>query len=206
MMKIQTLALLTLTLAPACATAQANPDSVHLRNDCRLAHQVLTTGNPRPRMQWAAEQITRCPQVGATVADALLRHRTSTDTTELYWLTNPANSLQDGRTFQAASAVLADRAASPQARVYAARVLYWLLYPSAGVYYGTLTDTNGDGHWPCVQFGGSSHLELVRGAPLPPNWRDELRRSATTIMRDQSQPAPVRESAICLVLRAGDGG
>lgn len=206
MIKVRTIALLVLVFAPACATAQANTDSVHLRNDCRLARQVLTTGNPRPRMQWAAEQITRCPDVGATLAEALSLHRTSTDTTELYWLTNPANSLQDGRTFEAATSIFEDRGASSQARVYAARVLYWLLYPSAGVYYGTLTDVNDDGHWPCVLFGASSHMEVVRGTPLPPNWRSQLRQTAGAIMRDQSQPAPVRQSAVCLVLRAGGEG
>jgi hypothetical protein len=196
-----TLALLMLSVTPACAAAQAVPDSIHLRNDCRLAGQVLTTGHPRPRLQWAAELMPRCPGVGMTVADALLRNRTWTDTAQLHWMTQPANSLQDGRTFNAALSVLRDEAASPESRVYAARVLYWLLYPSAGVYYSTLTDADGDGHWPCVLFGGSSHLRLIRGEPLPTDWRIQLHSTASAIMRDDLAPQPVRQSAVCLVLR-----
>jgi hypothetical protein len=197
------LAVVLLTLAPACAVAQANPDSVHLRNDCRLAAQALTTGHPRPRLQWAAELMPRCPTLAATVAEALLRHRNATDTIQLSWLTLPANSLQDQRVFDAALSILDDESATAEARVFAARVLYWLLYPSAGVYYSTLTDVDGDGQWPCILFGGSSHLELIRGAPLQTDWRDRLRRSATALMRNPSAPPSVRQSATCLFLRGG---
>lgn len=187
---------------PSCATAQANPDSIHLRNDCRLAAQVLTTGNPRPRLEWAAQLIPRCPGVGATVAGALGRHRAVRDTVLLNWITLGANSVRDRAMLDVGLAVLQDAEASIEARVYASRLLYWLLYPSAGVYYGTLVDSDGDGNWPCIAFGASSHLELSQGVPLPSDWRERIHAAATAVTRDPSVPAPVRQSAVCVALRS----
>src|SRR5574341_818799 len=42
------------------ARAQVNPDSVKLRNDCRLAEQVLTTGEPATHRQEALTVIGLC--------------------------------------------------------------------------------------------------------------------------------------------------
>lgn len=52
-------ALLGLTL-PSALHAQADPDSVKLRNDCRLAAQVLSTGQPAPHFEDALTTIARC--------------------------------------------------------------------------------------------------------------------------------------------------
>lgn len=195
--------LLALLLAlPACASAQANPDSIHRRNDCRLAAQVLSSGEPRPRLQWAAEVMPGCPQAGRTIASAISRHRTSADTVFLSWITLPANSLQDGDVFDAAMSVLQDRTATPEARVYANRLLYWLLYPSSGVYYSTLVDVDGDGRNPCVAFGSSSHMVLVQGSPLPPDWKSRVHAATRRVMQDLSEPGPVRQSAACVALRS----
>ena len=191
-----------LVALPACATAQANPDGIHRRNDCRLAAQVLTTGQPSPRLQWAAEVMPGCPQAGITVASALERYRTSRDTAFLSWVTLPANSLQDGHVFVTAMAVLQDKTASAEARVFANRLLFWHLYPSSGVYYSTLVDVDGDGRNPCIAFGASSHVTLVQGSPLPPDWKAQIHAAATRVMRDQTEPAPVRQSAVCVALRS----
>ncbi len=43
-----TLSLLAL-LGGRQAHAQGGPDTIRLRNDCQLARQVLTTGQPAPR-------------------------------------------------------------------------------------------------------------------------------------------------------------
>jgi hypothetical protein len=187
---------------PACAGAQANPDSIHRRNDCRLAAQVLTTGQPRPRLEWAAHVMPGCPQAGRTVATALSEYRTSSDTALLNWITLPANSLRDGEVFQAAMGVLQDRSATATARVFANRVLMWLLYPTAGVYYSTLVDLDGDGRHPCIAFGASSHASVREGAVLPDDWRGRIHAANTRIMQDDGEPAPVRQSAVCLVLRS----
>ncbi len=196
------LLLLACAARPSFATAQANPDSVHPRNDCRLAAQVLTTGNPRSRLEWAAQLISRCPGAGATVAEALARRRTVQDTVLLDRITLGANSVRDRAMLDVGLSVLQDAEASVEARVYASRLLYWLLYPSAGVYYGTLVDSDGDGSWPCIEFGASSHLELNQGTPLPADWRERVHTAASAPTRDVSVPAPVRQSAVCVALRS----
>lgn len=48
------------------ATAQAAPGSVKLRNDCRLAIQVLTTGHPGPQTDDALTTIGLCGPEGYT--------------------------------------------------------------------------------------------------------------------------------------------
>ena len=42
------------------AEAQADTDTIHLRNDCRLARQVLETGHPAPQRREAMLTIARC--------------------------------------------------------------------------------------------------------------------------------------------------
>lgn len=53
-----------LTLCGSTVRAQANPDSVKLRNDCRLAQQVLTTGQPATHRQEALTIIGLCGREG----------------------------------------------------------------------------------------------------------------------------------------------
>jgi hypothetical protein len=58
------LAVLVLASFGAPASAQVNPDSVKLRNDCRLAAQVLTTGQPAPHRREALSVIGLCGREG----------------------------------------------------------------------------------------------------------------------------------------------
>ena len=64
--------LLSLCLAiPCIAQAQADPDTVKLRNDCRLAAQVLSTGQPAPHRDQALATIGRCGAEGAAALVSL---------------------------------------------------------------------------------------------------------------------------------------
>lgn len=56
--------LLLLAIASSGVDAQANPDSVKFRNDCRLAIQVLTAGHPSPRTDDALGIIGLCGRDG----------------------------------------------------------------------------------------------------------------------------------------------
>jgi hypothetical protein len=53
-------ALLLSAPSSSSVVAQANPDSVKLRNDCRMAAQVLTTGHPGPHIDDALTTIGLC--------------------------------------------------------------------------------------------------------------------------------------------------
>lgn len=56
---------LALALFGAPLHAQVKPDSVKLRNDCRLAEQVLTTGQPATHRHEALSVIGLCGREGA---------------------------------------------------------------------------------------------------------------------------------------------
>ena len=50
-----------------------NADSVQLRNECRLAHQILTKGQPANQRDWALEFIRRCGSLGGEAIAHLIR-------------------------------------------------------------------------------------------------------------------------------------
>jgi hypothetical protein len=58
-------ALALLILAPLPAASQADPGVVQHRNDCRLAEQILTQGQPAGKRSWALEIIGSCPEAEA---------------------------------------------------------------------------------------------------------------------------------------------
>src|SRR4051794_23983871 len=109
-------------LIPVTAAAQRDAvDPVHLRNDCRLASQVVETGHPAPKLKWALGAIRACTpnEYGAAVAAAVRRERAISDTATLasYW--NASRWLIDGQLFSAAMDVANDRNASQESRVFA---------------------------------------------------------------------------------------
>ena len=69
MMRLQ-LAVLALLLVHGSLWSQANPDSVKLRNDCRAAEHVLTTGEPGPHRTEALSIIGLCGREGIPALQA----------------------------------------------------------------------------------------------------------------------------------------
>jgi hypothetical protein len=187
-------------LVPLSVNAQANPDSIEHRNDCRLAVQVVTTGRPAVKTDWAIRQMRTCPEAATELATALRAARTRHDTVALNRLTEPADWLRDGSIFSAAMDVLRDRTASPVARVYATRVLMWAYVPGEEIRYGHLVDVDGDGDWTCGGLGPSLHGELVRAAPLPAGWVGQGQTLGRSIALAPDEPAPVRQAATCLAM------
>lgn len=145
-MKRLVLCTLVATLLPLMASGQANPDSVKNRNDCRLAVQVVTTGHPAVKTDWAMAFVRDCPDLPSALARSIRELRSSRDTGVLDRLTAPADWLRDGSVYGAAYEVLQDRMASPEARVFAIRVLMWAYLPGLELNYSHLVDTDGDGY------------------------------------------------------------
>src|ERR1044071_7803060 len=125
--------LLLLVASASCALAQADPDSVKRRNDCRLAGQVLSTGHPATHYEWALEKAWHCPDAAAGIASRLRASAASRDTAVLEALTRPTQRLRDGQIFAIALAIVGHNAASLEARVYAARTLLYALRPDSGI-------------------------------------------------------------------------
>src|SRR3989442_13151871 len=64
------LAVITLALVHQSLLSQANPDSIKLRNDCRAAEHVLTTGEPGPHRTDALSIIGLCGREGIPALQA----------------------------------------------------------------------------------------------------------------------------------------
>lgn len=187
---------LVLAFAPVAAFAQADPDSVQLRNDCRLAIQVLTTGQPAPKRPWASSFIAACgAEAGGPLADLMRRNRASADTALLNEITRPAFRLRDGQVFTAAHEIAEDRSASPQARVFAVRTLIWSISPGRWYRYSDLAD-DASGRTDCI---GDLYtdFEYTEGAALPPDYLQRVLELAERLMKIEEESQAVKNAAIC---------
>lgn len=190
---------LVCTVLPTVLYGQADPDSVKLRNDCRLADQVLTTGNPAPHREWALGVIWLCPRAGSTLSNALRTATATTDTSYLDALTAPAIELRDGDLFSAAMSVAGNPSASVPARVFAIRTLIYTARPGGSVDYDRLVADD-----PRVCLGSSSpHSSVRSGTPLPSDYVEQMRALANRTFRDGTQPKSVRQAAECVLFAVG---
>ena len=139
-------ALLSILVAmvPAGASAQAREsiDARH-RADCRLAGQVLTTGQPATHRAWALEMIDQCQDTGPAVLATLWSNAPSVAAT-LDSLTVPSVRLWDQRLFNALVTVAKSRGAADLKRVAALIVLATYAEPYSGMSLQELTDPRPD--------------------------------------------------------------
>jgi hypothetical protein len=101
--------------------AQTERQDPHVRNDCRLAAQVLETDHPAPHYEWALEFIAKCEETGAPVLAALWRR--AVDTERLDRLSMSSYLLRDARITDAVTEVAQNRALPRLVRLNAIRVL-----------------------------------------------------------------------------------
>ena len=102
--------------APVSAQG-ANPGLIKHRNDCRLAEQVLTRGQPANKREWALQLIGSCPE-GADVVLGLWTAPPSSDS-ELDALYLASVYAADERVFEVALSVAQDPAARALLRLAA---------------------------------------------------------------------------------------
>jgi len=179
--------------APAAVTAQGSPDSVQHRNNCRLAEQVLSTGHPAPREDWALGIAWSCPQIAPTLARALTAARAFTDTAYLNALTAPFVRVRDGSVFSAAMNLAQDPSASVPARVAAIRTLMFAVRPGWFVDFAWLMN-------PSTAYcflPPSPHSEILNGTPLPDDYVAQVRTLAARLQNDSGEPRIVRSAANC---------
>lgn len=195
------LALAVAWAEPACA--QANPDSVKLRNDCRLATQVLQTGHPAPRRQWATAFIRECgpDAVAAANVAALNRLRAAADTSELEQVWNQLQYVRDARIYHTAVDIARDRRASVTARVDA---LLWLQRLRAPDQFATKVeitggfDSAGKVRGGCGRYGRlAGTAPFYDGEPIPASFVSEITELGRMVSSDSSEPLNVRTAARC---------
>jgi hypothetical protein len=194
------LAICTLLLAGS-AHAQANPDSVKLRNDCRLASQVLRTGHPAPQSEWAHGMIGYCgrEQWANAASAAIQRLSGSTDERALAVEWRHLWMLRDSVVFETVRGIATDRSASAPARLWALRTLATYIDPQ-GI-YGALTERvpNAPGGRPaCISNRATGAPEFREDRPLPADFANQTRGTAETIIKDESEVPMMRAAALCV--------
>jgi hypothetical protein len=183
------------------AVAQANPDSIKHRNDCRLVAQVLTTGHPAPKTDWAFTIVGNCGDEGIQALSAgILSMKSSLDTGILAGLSQQARYYHDGSIFASALTVAGDPSASIPARIYSLLTLQYIILPSSSNTYAEATsdiDANG---WPvCTRIIREQSGARVRPGitPLPADYEAQAQALTRQLRADASTPALVRAAASC---------
>ena len=82
--------------APTRAQTSDEPAEVHLRNQCRLAAQVLQTGHPEGRTEWALGIIGNCTEEGPLALVALWSEQ-SRDSIRAVRVLDASSRLRDQR-------------------------------------------------------------------------------------------------------------
>ncbi len=127
----------TATLGTIAALAIGTPclgqgvqerQDVHLRNDCRLARQILEEGHPHPHRDWALNMIGSCDESGGEVIPSLWQDAPQ-DLDELEQLVWSSARLRDQRIMDAVMAVANDRSRAVAVRLSALRVLAYYYSP-----------------------------------------------------------------------------
>ena len=164
--------------APGALSAQTHADSVKLRNDCRLAVQVLTAGVPGPQRTEALNTIGLC---GAEGVPALVKvwSAAGDDRAELGLLVTATRGFVTPELVSALFTTLEQRGRSLNARVAALLVL--LTYADPAVVPG-VDDFVGDSSELLVHhYGAIDH-------PAPVVGRERLTESLANRLRSTLQP------------------
>lgn len=215
MLRILLLSLALMAL-PVCAMAQANPDSVKHRNDCRLAEQVLRTGHPAPHTKWAREFIGFCGYDvwGRATAAEVRRLRASQDVKELKEAWRGIASLVDANFFEAAAEIAGDRGASTPARTFALLHLAMLTDPYIVIRYRELPKDLAEARAVRARGGARAHARHCnahvvfyggkrpyQGQPLPSDAVARIRELAERVQPDATEPERLRVAASCITGR-----
>ena len=200
------LTLVCLATAAGSLKAQAAPDTIKLRNDCRLAEQALRTGHPGPKVSWARTFLPNCrtEQWASAATAAIGRLRTSPDQQQLLTEWHGVYVLRDASVFALARAIALDPAASTPARIEAMRHLAGLIDPS-GIYDLLTQGVPGRSRVVrpfCASGRAAGEQFRFTGAPLPADFREQIRNVGARLRDGAAAPEPVRRAAECLVYEA----
>jgi hypothetical protein len=182
---------------PACViflwgaplAAQAEPDDVQHRNDCRLAAQVIRTSQPAPHTEWAYSYILRCGQEGAAVVAEQWRGQSSFDEQVLWRLMIAAGRLRTRAVYEAVREAAADQSASREVRIYALAMLYNYARPQLALVVQDLLHPR-DGRF--ARIAASSGDGGLTNAPDLGDVRQEVEEFLAQLIASDADPDLVR--------------
>lgn len=174
--------------------------SPHLRNDCRLAAQILETGHPQPHSAWALETIGRCEE-SAGAALAALWTSPAADADALEQLFRASAQVRDQRIYDAVVRAAEDGGQPTIVRLTALRVLAAYVEPSAAVPPDYLMEADPDAY----RVASRNHATQIDGAvPLEADVRAPVRALLVRLSGDGAD-ASMRAAAAYLLRRLALG-
>jgi len=190
------LSVAALMLPLASLLAQANPGAIKARNDCRLAAQIVRTGQPATKAEWAWDMIHACPEAGDASSAALDRLRSDGDTAHFTPVIRVAFNVRDGKLFATALNVAGDGSASPTAREASFIVLVSQITEDQIATFDGISRATAISVCPLntVNDRGVPTLQ----SPLPPGAAASAGRVASSVVDDPDAPEPVRVAADCI--------
>ena len=176
--------------------AQANSDSVKMRNDCRLAAQTLSTGQPAPKVQWAWDLIPGCPEAGDVAAVALRRLRSDEDPAHFSNVSIVGFNVRDAELFSTTLDMAGDQGASTAARAISFLLLVHQLTAVRDVSYGDLTRSDTISGCPLGWL--EDRGVPITLTPLPADAAARATAVASSVSENSQEPAVVRIAADCV--------
>jgi hypothetical protein len=170
-------------------TAWTGFRDVHHRDECRLAHQILTLGQPANKREWALDRIGTCgPEGGEALATQFQAKRLANDDTpELEDLVIAARDFVDGNLYRAALGIASDGTAGTAARVDAIRIIFGMLRPGTRATYEEFADAE-------TTITGAFTVQPTYGTPLPTTAAEDARKAMQDVRRT-AQTEAVRNAA-----------
>jgi hypothetical protein len=171
--------------------AQANTDSIHHRNECRLARQVAMNGHPANKFEWALDVLPTC---GVEGGEALAQLIGSSQITDWNLLVDAAGSLHDAAVYRAALGLATNASAPPVNRVQAMRILARLAEPGDVTPYADLV---APGRISSTVVTDQTYFD---GTPMPADWKSTasvaLRQAETSTTSAEVRTAASRVAGL----------
>jgi hypothetical protein len=147
----------------AVAQTTKEKDDVHLRNDCRLAAQTITTGHPAPKMAWALSIIFMCDESGVPAIQSMWASP-PTDSVFLDQLVEASARDLDQRVYISVRTVATNTGSPLGLRIAALRVLASFVDASKFYYPANLLRPSPDSSLTILDDSGL--LQVVGSQPL----------------------------------------
>lgn len=194
-------ALPVLAAVPATAQQTGRPDEVHHRNECRLAAQVLTTGNPASKREWARGYITSCVEEAPEFLAAEWA-RVGSDSAALRYLIFDSGRIRDERLYSQLRTVISDESRPDPVRIGAMIVLARYVDPHNSVWFSDLRAPEGEvRHIPLVLSWSTRGNQLVGARPLGSVSAQVLTAMQEIATRKDDEPRAVWYAAAVLAKR-----
>jgi hypothetical protein len=190
LMRLGVIALVGLSARPATGQdpehrQQRESEDVHLRNDCRLAVQVLTRGEPSNKREWALDTIDRCDESGPPVLARMWRE-VAADSASLGHTIYRSVYMRDRRVYDVITGIARDRSVPALKRAAALHLLVRWARPGLSLQFRRFFRPDFMSREQHLSaFAGISHDTQYEGAePLPATIKDDVIRLARDVAED----------------------